>query len=636
MPSYPNTKDDTVLYEPENIYSDKDIKLSMLDNSILEIWGNAYYNGYPLSTSPHVVLRPTATVADITAASLALSNAGGGVLELSPGVYKLNQAPGMTLHNGVHLRGSPGTILEFGNCGGSYPCLIAGTLGTLVPLTVNAAAGASTVTLPTGAGAQFAVDDVIGFISNTVVSQVNGKSRELHQVISVAGDVVTLDSQLYFAYNTVDAASYFTVTPKKDIVMSGFTMKWSSDVIASGVYTRGPIFQRAIRCHFYDITSVNGPGVSLDDAIHCSVRNLTVDGSKDYANATSYGVTVSSSGHGTIVSDCSFRATRHGVTTLGAQDAVPNYWSGPFNTTVANCMSWGGPESYAAFDTHEHAFDTLFIGCHAMGPVGAGTTLFQDRANRTTITKCYGYGAIRAVTLATGTSSFATIEGCFFRDFSSQGVACSGTNASILNNRFMNAIGAGGVYGVNLGGSGANHLVIGNEFIGVFGVAISDGQTADNGQYAARNIIRIQTGSIGIGNWRGLAEDNIIMGDGVNGLPNFGFQTTGRCSRQIGPPKVTAFVATYTPLPTWNSCIQIILTNNITIANPNTNQIWNGLTFRLILQQDATGGRTCTFGTAYKKNWTPVTTPNTFNIIDFQYDNVALAWVQIASEVGVV
>jgi hypothetical protein len=50
MPIYPSTKDDQVLYAPLNVYADKNIKLTLLDGSILEIWGDIYYNGVLLGT----------------------------------------------------------------------------------------------------------------------------------------------------------------------------------------------------------------------------------------------------------------------------------------------------------------------------------------------------------------------------------------------------------------------------------------------------------------------------------------------------------------------------------------------------------------------------------------------------------
>jgi hypothetical protein len=61
LPSYPTTVNDTVLYNLKNIYADKNVVLTLLDGSTLELWGAVYINGsligegggsYPIATQP--------------------------------------------------------------------------------------------------------------------------------------------------------------------------------------------------------------------------------------------------------------------------------------------------------------------------------------------------------------------------------------------------------------------------------------------------------------------------------------------------------------------------------------------------------------------------------------------------------
>lgn len=78
------------------------------------------------------------------------------------------------------------------------------------------------------------------------------------------------------------------------------------------------------------------------------------------------------------------------------------------------------------------------------------------------------------------------------------------------------------------------------------------------------------------------------------------------------------------------------LTGNVTIDNPvtATNRLWRGARLRFVFTQDGVGGRTISFGTDFRENWTPVTTANAINAIEFEY-NGAL-WIQVAQNVGLV
>lgn len=92
-----------------------------------------------------------------------------------------------------------------------------------------------------------------------------------------------------------------------------------------------------------------------------------------------------------------------------------------------------------------------------------------------------------------------------------------------------------------------------------------------------------------------------------------------------------AYAASITPDITNGSFFVITLTGNITVANalhPGTGQ---EMTFEFI--QDGTGGRTVAWGTSYKVNWTPTTSPGLRNIISFVHDGSA--WIQISSAIGI-
>lgn len=88
-----------------------------------------------------------------------------------------------------------------------------------------------------------------------------------------------------------------------------------------------------------------------------------------------------------------------------------------------------------------------------------------------------------------------------------------------------------------------------------------------------------------------------------------------------------SFAASFTPvINTAGGVIEMTLTDNVTINSPTLTDIdgtqtgedgWGGIILAFILKQDATGGRVVTWNALYKTNWTPDTTANKVNVIQF-------------------
>lgn len=106
--------------------------------------------------------------------------------------------------------------------------------------------------------------------------------------------------------------------------------------------------------------------------------------------------------------------------------------------------------------------------------------------------------------------------------------------------------------------------------------------------------------------------------------------------------QTVSYASSIIPNPYLGEKIMITLTGNITISNvTNTTAQTSGtiprglhagcmLTF--IFAQDGTGGRTVTWDTTYKVNWTPTTTANKINTIQLVYNGTN--WVQVGSQVN--
>lgn len=111
--------------------------------------------------------------------------------------------------------------------------------------------------------------------------------------------------------------------------------------------------------------------------------------------------------------------------------------------------------------------------------------------------------------------------------------------------------------------------------------------------------------------------------------------TTTQRSRTRTRDQVAAvgYAASYTPNPLMPGRKIITLTGNITIANPSAVGRYVGCPLSFLFIQDATGGRTVTWGSDFQVNWTPTTTANKRNSIDFVWDGAK--WAQVAEKVNV-
>ncbi len=102
-------------------------------------------------------------------------------------------------------------------------------------------------------------------------------------------------------------------------------------------------------------------------------------------------------------------------------------------------------------------------------------------------------------------------------------------------------------------------------------------------------------------------------------------------NNQLGTQNI-AYAATITPDPYAGGKVIVgTLTGNITVAAPSNAHIGCRLSFKFT--QDTTAGRTVTWNSIFKKNWTPTTTNGKINTIEFEYDGTN--WIQVGGTVGI-
>lgn len=138
---------------------------------------------------------------------------------------------------------------------------------------------------------------------------------------------------------------------------------------------------------------------------------------------------------------------------------------------------------------------------------------------------------------------------------------------------------------------------------------------------------------------RALSVDSASVGNEITltstGTSSFAVAGTGggntiRLTGRDGAVHAQAWAATITPNPLTAETFTTTLTASVTIANPSIKPA--GWKLRYIFTQDATGGRTVSWGTDFLLNWSPNTAANKVNSVSFESDGTH--WVQIGSYVS--
>lgn len=379
------------------------------------------------------------TTDDTEAIQSAIDASGGGTVSFPPGTYVTTGR--IDLSSNVSLEGY-GAILHATDSdptSGITSLLYAtGSDGTKTNLDANAAAGARTVTLPSGQGANFASGDILGLESTTVIYGTT-QSRELHSVVKVVGDVLTLDQPLDWAYNTTATAQFWKMTPVQNVTIRG--LKFTS--ADPTTYTQYSIrLKKAQGCVIENVTLENvGGGIILDDAMDCAVTNLNINGLPNYGNAFGYGINFNAATSNSVVTGLRARDTRHVITTLGEQRSSV-MWGEPRDCQITGAVGVGGTDTLAIFDTHEQARRFTFSDCLAVGS-GTASAGFQMRGKYVTLSNCRAFGAIARGANGDSQADHLTIEGGEFSNCGTNGIQSSSPNTVIKGVTVRDNVAAG-------------------------------------------------------------------------------------------------------------------------------------------------------------------------------------------------
>ncbi|WP_310877182.1 hypothetical protein [Priestia megaterium] len=280
------------------------------------------------------------------------------------------------------------------------------------------------------------------------------------------------------------------------------------------------------------------------------------------------------------------------------------------------------------FQADGHGFqltptDCFFTSCTS---AGAGLNGFNLNAPNSRIATCKAYGSGRLEGSAYGDGFYISgsrhiLVNCESQDNGRHGFMIYGG----ANNRIEGALADSN--GNKTTGNGCGFNVAGGAmFNEVSGTAVN------------RLNYEYQKYALSIGSDSPTNSVSIKAPSGANAnlngeiYPNQGANNTIVINNQLGVQAAT-YSATFTPAVYDGGKIIMTLTGNITIANTVAGKFHTGAEMILVLKQDATGGRTVTFGNQYKTTWTPDTSANKTNILKLMFDGTN--WIQTSSTVGI-
>lgn len=517
---------------------------------------------------------------------------------------------------------------------------------------------ATTITLTTGHGAQLTAGGLGA--STTFFIRIN---HEWIRCTGITGDVITVPGTNGRGMQNTTAAAHTAGTSVQLVIDGPFLDN------ARSVATDFPATDADHRVHDIIVTQFSGNGLWVfgdsanqfsRGAICAEIKIHGCDGNgmrEEASDSTFNGIHVGGSGRVGIYAGGS--SNRWGTTkayTSGSLIGGSTLPGGGANTErdPVHCHNWWIAGSKSDFDGCQgqdgngHNFyvtgnqNNIKVTPEACGagvlPVASESGVIDTSSNRT-ITIATGYttegfaasGTFYAYTTETAAPVAVTYTGLTSTTFTGCNVA-SGT----LTLTASSLIGAPFACNIMLDGAfdneiklasfdrhpaGANGFASGQNASTQFAVGIANG--------ALRNTVTGRTRGMGIGEVSGDPSGNTIRLNGDGGIQTFG-TTNG----------------TFTPAVNKGSTITMTLNGNVTIAAPvnanlfqaNASNVngacYKGQELEFIFLQDGTGGRTVTFNSVFKVNWTPDTTASKRNSIRFRCVD-GTNWVQTASVVGI-
>lgn len=360
------------------------------------------------------------------------------------------------------------------------------------------------------------------------------------------------------------------------------------------------------------------------NGFYCSIFDLFIDGNK--ANQTSgRGIDFASNPLYTAASGDSDFDAHHTISNVSIYNCKEDGFrqTGRSDTHLINVVT-----SYCDGYGFVPSFDTSLMGCTA-GNSGLAGFYLGTSALRLDNCKAFYSGQITA---ASGHGFYffgdvqANLTACEAQDNKAHGYYFNTTTRSCTLSACVadsNSTTSAGTY-------------VGYAFNDAFGHRLSACTALDR---FANGATTYQLGAVLLSGTSNNNSINVYHDDAGGATVTDAIKTTSNAVagnrieiNNEGGYQTGTYAASYTPNPYNGSTIAMTLTGNITVNAPAAANYHIGSKLRFIFTQNAGAGHVVTWDAAYKVNWTPTTTANKVNSIDFEYNGTN--WIQVASAVN--
>lgn len=401
----------------------------------------------------------------------------GGTIEIPDGRFAYETK--FSFANGITIKGlSPNAELYCTDSNGEIGT--PETPPTLQALTTNALKDQLLVTLPTGQGANFAVDDILVIESEAVVMGVGtgtpGEARELHKVVDIQGDVLQIESPLIFDYLTADNAVFgnFSDVSIKHVGFENLTLSWATPTTEP---CRAPDFRfcEDVRVRNIRVKAPSGGPLSFTECYNVFINDILIERKARDDTPWGYGLILNGSCAYVKIDGLIGHDQRHLFTTLSYQTESPTRYRGfPRDVIVSNGLGTTSEvlaNYLAIWDTHEFGYRIKFVNCRGIKETSSAAC-WQLRAPKTTLVNCDAFGGFRNVDIRS-TSYDMEVRGGTFEQASNEAFTTNGTSDSVVILDGISVLNAGQGASSNpgrgidttSGGGGPRRVIVRNAYI---------------------------------------------------------------------------------------------------------------------------------------------------------------------------
>lgn len=463
-------------------------------------------------------------------------------------------------------------------------------------------------------------------------------TKGFYALPAASGQTLVLNVKDYGAVGdkTTDDTAAFTaaLAAAKSQTLTGATAAvW----VPGGNYTVGPLVlgnRVTIRgagpatSRLYLRAGSTAPLIGIEThARACGVFDLTLDGNRGaVSSANALGLYFNNSAaqdSDTSNGLAEYVDSRHFAHNLIIQNCAGTGFKqlGRGTTIGSNIQSW-----YNAGHGFDVDVDSSYTNCDS-GAAGLDGFIIRSGSNRFSNCKAWYSGQVST----TGSETDGTGHGFHLMNglYSANTFASCGAQDNARAGFYLKNTGRQTLSGIECDSNNTANLGhAGVEIIDSYGNRFS-GYSWDRGANTVHQIAGLRV----LG---GYGHNVDVTCDGLQYMSQGYFTTDSYpfgCDIKIGAKDglvTNSYVATWTP-DVYSGHYQLMaLTGNVTVNAPTRAHFGQTVTFGF--SQDATGGRTVTFNSAYRTSWSPVTTANRLNTISFLYNGSI--WIQTAAAVG--